>query len=184
MLLLQCHAYAQDCGSEFEPNLVREGDILRTQDWPVKFEAGSKPGFQKFISLSRFESYRPSGRERGISYSSFFAEASKYSNRENLCQYLRNIQICMFYCLSNMTTKCRRSPICGLILITARRWTALSDIECTEHCSDSALNKPCGQKVAMKKYFCGRSHAEPQELILYERSSSLPPGPQKLMTTR
>lgn len=32
-------------------------NILRTQDWPVRVEAGTKPGFQRFIGLSWFESH-------------------------------------------------------------------------------------------------------------------------------
>ena len=32
-------------------------NILRTQNWPVRIEAGSKPGFQKFIGLSWFENH-------------------------------------------------------------------------------------------------------------------------------
>lgn len=31
--------------------------ILRTQNWPVRVEPGSKPGFQRFIGLSWFESH-------------------------------------------------------------------------------------------------------------------------------
>lgn len=32
-------------------------NILRIQDWPIRVEAGSKPGFQRFIGLSWFESH-------------------------------------------------------------------------------------------------------------------------------
>lgn len=32
-------------------------NILRTQDWPVRVETGSKTGFQKFIGLAWFESH-------------------------------------------------------------------------------------------------------------------------------
>lgn len=32
-------------------------NILRIQDWPVRVEAGSKPGFQRFIGLSWFEGH-------------------------------------------------------------------------------------------------------------------------------
>lgn len=73
------------------PNLVlseKAKNTLSTQDWPVTVEAGSKPGFQKFIGLSWFESHSPSGREHDISNSSFFAETSKYPNRETRFQYV------------------------------------------------------------------------------------------------
>ena len=35
----------------------RVTNILCTQNWPVRVEAGSKPGFQRFIGLSWFESH-------------------------------------------------------------------------------------------------------------------------------
>lgn len=35
----------------------RVANILRTQNWPVRVDAGSKPGFQRFIGLSWFESH-------------------------------------------------------------------------------------------------------------------------------
>lgn len=46
-------------GANSNPLVLSETakNILRTQNWPVRVEAGSKPGFQKFIGLSWFENH-------------------------------------------------------------------------------------------------------------------------------